>query len=58
VDQKRFSGTCYKAANWVYVGQTTGRGRMDRENKRHGAAVKDIFLYPLSKRFRRELMNS
>ncbi len=58
VDQKRFTGTCYKAANWVHVGQTTGRGRMDRENKRHGAAVKEIFLYPLSKRFRQELMTS
>ena len=55
VDQKRFSGTCYKAANWVHVGQTTGRGRMDRENKRQGAAVKEIFLYPLSKRFRQQL---
>ncbi|WP_197740558.1 DUF4338 domain-containing protein [Desulfosarcina widdelii] len=56
VDKKRFPGTCYKAANWVYVGETTGRGRMDRENKRTGMAVKDIYLYPLSKRFRQELM--
>jgi hypothetical protein len=56
VDQKRFAGTCYKATNWVYVGQTTGRGRMDRQNQRQGAAVKEIFLYPLSKRFRQELM--
>jgi hypothetical protein len=55
VDQKLYAGTCYKAANWVYVGETTGRGRMDRENKRHGKAVKDIYLYPLSKRFRQEL---
>ena len=55
VDQNRFKGTCYKAANWVCVGQTTGRGRMDRQNKRKGMAVKDIYLYPLSKRFRQEL---
>lgn len=56
VDQKRYLGTCYKAANWQYVGKTTGRGRMDRENKRHGKEVKDIYLYPLSKRFRQALM--
>ena len=55
VDQSRFKGTCYKAANWVHVGQTTGRGRMDRLNKRKGMAVKDIFVYPLTKRFRQEL---
>ena len=55
VDQRRFKGTCYKAANWVHVGATTGRGRMDRENKRQGMAVKEIYVYPLSKRFRQEL---
>jgi hypothetical protein len=56
VDQRRFKGTCYKAANWVHVGETTGRGRMDRENKRHGMAVKEIYVYPLSNRFRQELL--
>ena len=56
VDEKRFKGTCYKAANWHYVGKTTGRGRMDKKNKRHGAAVKDIYLYPLTKGFRDELV--
>jgi len=56
VDQKRFKGTCYKAANWVHVGATTGRGRMDRENKRHGVAVKEIYVYPMSNRFRQELL--
>jgi len=55
VDQRRFKGTCYKAANWVHLGATTGRGRMDRENKRQGMAVKEIYVYPLSKRFRQEL---
>ena len=55
VDQSQFKGTCYKAANWVNVGQTTGRGRMDRQNKRQGMAVKDIYLYPLVKSFRKEL---
>jgi len=55
VDQKRFKGTCYKAANWIHMGKTTGRGRMDRENKQHGAAVKEIYVYPLTSRFRQEL---
>lgn len=47
VDADRFRGTCYRAANWIYVGQTTGRGRMDREHKADGQAIKDIYLYPL-----------
>jgi len=47
VDEKRFSGTCYQAANWVDVGLTAGRGRMDRAHQRHGAAPKRIFVYPL-----------
>ncbi len=58
VDKKRFSGTCYRAANWIHVGETTGRGRMDRENKRHGKAVKDIYLYPLVKNYRQTLRQS
>lgn len=49
VDQKRFYGGCYRASNWVELGETTGRGRMDRENKRHGAEVKTILVYPLVK---------
>ena len=47
VDAERFRGTCYRAANWIHVGQTTGRGRMDREHKAHAQAIKDIYLYPL-----------
>ena len=47
VDASRFRGTCYRAANWIYVGQTTGRGRMDREHKSHGQSIKDIYVYPL-----------
>jgi transposase len=48
VDEKRFLGTCYRAANWVDVGLSAGRGRMDREHQRHGVAPKRIFLYPLA----------
>lgn len=58
VDGKQFQGTCYKAANWLKVGETTGRGRMDRKNERSGLAVKHIYLYPLSKLFRCELTRS
>jgi hypothetical protein len=55
VDRKRFKGTCYKAANWIHMGKTTGRGRMDRHNKQQGMAVKEIYVYPLTSRFRQEL---
>ncbi|MBW2013924.1 MAG: DUF4338 domain-containing protein [Deltaproteobacteria bacterium] len=56
VDRKRFKGTCYKAANWIHMGKTTGRGRMDRDNKQQGMAVKEIYVYPLTSRFRQELV--
>ena len=55
VDTNRFKGTCYKAANWIHMGQTTGRGRMDRANQKRGAAVKEIYVYPLSTQFRQQL---
>lgn len=47
VDPQRFHGGCYRAANWIELGQTSGRGRMDREHQRHGAAVKTVLVYPL-----------
>lgn len=47
VDERRFPGTCYRAANWQDVGLTAGRGRMDRANRRHGVAPKRVFVYPL-----------
>jgi hypothetical protein len=55
VDTNRFRGTCYRAANWIYVGQTTGRGRMDREHKADGQAIKDIYLYPLDRNTKQRL---
>ncbi len=55
VDRKRFKGTCYKAANWIHMGETTGRGRMDRDNKKQGESVKKIYVYPLRSGFRQEL---
>jgi hypothetical protein len=55
VEGMRFRGTCYRAANWIHVGQTSGRGRMDRENRAQGRAVKDIYLYPLVRDARQRL---
>ena len=55
VDASRYRGTCYRAANWIHVGQTTGRGRMDREHQAHGQPVKDIYVYPLVRAFRNQL---
>ena len=55
VDCQRFYGGCYRAANWTVLGETSGRGRMDRANKRHGAQVKTILVYPLVKNARRRL---
>lgn len=49
VDQERFHGGCYRASNWIELGKTTGRGRMDKANKRHGTQVKTILVYPLVK---------
>jgi hypothetical protein len=55
VDAPRFQGTCYRAANWLYLGKTTGRGRMDRDHKKHGQAIKDIYVYPLVQAARQKL---
>jgi hypothetical protein len=57
VDKDRFRGTCYRAANWIQVGETQGRGKLDRNNRR-SLPVKNIFLYPLQKRFRDKLCSS
>lgn len=54
VESHRFQGTCYRAANWIHVGQTQGRGKLDRHH-RHAAPIKDIYLYPLHKHFRQTL---
>lgn len=46
VEQDRFRGTCYRAANWIRVGQTQGRSRNDT-NRTLKVPVKDVYLYPL-----------
>ena len=54
VEVGRFRGTCYRAANWIHVGETQGRGKLDRF-KRCALPVKHIFLYPLCREFRQRL---
>jgi hypothetical protein len=54
VDPVRYRGTCYRAANWIDAGMTTGRGRMDRSRTVQGTG-KQIFLYPLHRRWRQQL---
>jgi hypothetical protein len=55
VDPARFHGGCYRAANWVLLGTTTGRGRMDHAHERHGAAPKTLFVLPLVRDAKRRL---
>ena len=54
VDTERFNGTCYKAANWRLVGQTTGRTRNDRHTSIH-QPQKAIYVYPLHRAFQQRL---
>lgn len=51
VDPGKYRGTCYRAANWIFLGQTAGRGRMDRYTKRPFTR-KNIYVYPLVADFR------
>jgi hypothetical protein len=54
VDPARYRGVCYRAANWIEVGMTQGRGRMDRSGRAEGIR-KQIFLYPLHRHWRQRL---
>ncbi len=54
VEQNRFKGTCYKAANWIRVGQTKGTAKRGHDHLFHGK-IKDVYLYPLRKDFREKL---
>jgi len=56
VEKKRFTGTCYKAANWRLCGQTKGRGKLGPSGK-ISVPIKDVWLYPLDKNFRNILKN-
>lgn len=57
VDRDRFRGTCYRAANWICVGQTQGRTRNGPRDA-PPAPIKDVYVYPLSKHFRQELCDN
>jgi hypothetical protein len=56
IDPERFRGTCYRAANWVLMGRTTGRGKDDQTN-RPNRSIKEVWGYPLRRRFR-ELLSA
>ncbi len=53
VDRDLYEGVCYKAANWICVGQTTGRGR--NGPKQATESIKDVYLYPLASNFRNRM---
>jgi len=55
VDKVRFSGTCYKAAGWIYIGDTKGLGK-DSADKIPNRSIKAIYGYPLTKDFRKALL--
>jgi hypothetical protein len=54
VDPERFRGTCYRAANWVLLGKTTGRGKQSNSYVPN-RSIKEVLGYPLTKRFREVL---
>jgi hypothetical protein len=54
VDIERFKGTCYKAANWIYLGETQGRGK--KGSNKATLPVKSIWVYPLNKNFKHLLL--
>lgn len=54
VDAERFRGTCYQAANWIALGRTQGRGRMDRDHTAHGTP-KLLYVYPLCRNVQQRL---
>ena len=54
VDVERFRGTCYRAANWIVLGRTTGRGK-DDQTHRANRSLKEVWGYPLHRQFRRRL---
>lgn len=58
VEQEHFAGTTYRAANWIHVGHTQGRGRQGPSPLIRSAAIKDAYLLPLHPRFREALVGA
>lgn len=56
IDPQRFPGICYRAANWRFLGLTTGRGK-DAPTKKANRPLKELWVYPLAKDFRAKLSN-
>jgi hypothetical protein len=54
VEQSRFKGTCYQASNWIKVGETKGTSKKGHKHLKHGK-IKDVYLYPLEKKYKRLL---
>jgi hypothetical protein len=54
VDTQRYRGTCYQADNWIYVGQTTGLGKLSK-SKQPVLSKKAVWVHPLDRNFRQEL---
>jgi hypothetical protein len=54
VEQDRFKGTCYKASNWIRIGETKGTSKKGHKHLKHGK-LKDVYLYPLEKNYKRLL---
>ncbi len=57
VDADRFPGTCYRAANWLYLGRSTGRGHRTPD-WRPNRSLKELWVYPLSPHFRQHLLGT
>jgi len=57
VQKNKFKGTCYRAANWMLVGQTQGRGKRDHQHE-NPLPIKDVYVYPLNKFFRNFLCSA
>src|SRR3712207_837648 len=54
IDPERFRGTCYRAANWVLLGRTTGRGKDDLTH-RQNRSIKEVYGLPLTRKYRERL---
>lgn len=57
VDKTKYSGACYKAANWLYLGETKGRGRFRSKQEDKITTIKDIYVYPLQDDWQHSLNN-
>lgn len=57
VDRSRYDGGCYRAANWICLGETTGRGRMGRTSRPREDRIKMVMVYPLVKNARHRLIH-